>query len=64
MLHFEKLMYVSIKIKQEVIKKHHESRIYEHLKIVKIMKHIRRNYYFSDMKKLMEKKITIYLFCN
>ena len=35
-LHFEKLMYVSVKIRQKVIKKHHESRIYEHLESSKL----------------------------
>ena len=55
-LHFEKLMYVLVKIKQEIIKKYHESRIYKHSEMVKTMKHICRNYYFSNMKKLMEKK--------
>ena len=63
-LHFEKLIYVSIKMKQKVMKKHHELRKYEHLKIVKIMEHIRRIYYFLDMNKLIEKKTTICLFCN
>ena len=57
-------MYVLIKLKREMIKKHHESRIYKHQEIFKTMKYIRRNYYFSNMKKLIEKKITICLFCN
>jgi hypothetical protein len=57
-LHFEELMYVSIKLRQEVIKKHQKSRTYEHLEIAKIMKHIWRNYYFSEMKKAIEKYLT------
>ena len=49
-------MYVSVKLKQKMIKQHHELRIYKHSEIAKIMKHIRGNYYFSDIKKLIEQK--------
>ena len=56
-IHFEELMYISINLKAEIIKQHHNFRIYEHPGVDKIMKHIRKNYYFPGIKKLIKKHI-------
>ena len=57
-------MDVSINLKTKVIKQHHDSRIYKHPRVDKIMKHIQKNYYFSRMRKIVKKHIAICIECN
>ena len=63
-LSFEEFVFVSAKLRNEVIAAHHESKIYEHSEMIKIIEHIKRNDYFSEMRKLVEKQISICLSCN
>ena len=64
MIHFEELIYVSINMRAKIVEQHHNFRIYEHPEVSKIMKHIRRNYYFPRMKKLIKKHIAVCIECN
>ena len=57
-------MYISINLKTKVIKQHHDFRIYEHPEVDKIMKHIQKNYYFPEIKKMIKKHIAVCVKCN
>ena len=64
MIHFEGLVYVPISVRTKIVKQHHNFRIYEHSGVGKIMEHIRKNYYFPGMRKLVEKHIAVCIECN
>ena len=51
-------------MKTKIVEQHHNSRIYGHSGVGKTMKHIRKNYYFPGMRKLVEKHIAVCIECN
>ena len=54
LFHLHGLIYVPVKLREEVIKKHHDDLTHGHMGIEKTVEHISRNYYFPNMNRLSE----------
>ena len=52
---FEELLYVSKNLRKKIIQNHHDESLQDHTDAVKTLEKIQRNYYFSDMRKQIEK---------
>ena len=57
LLLFEELLYVSKNLRKKVIQSYHEESLQNHTNATKTLEKIQRNYYFSNMRKQIEKLI-------
>lgn len=58
------LIYVLVKLREEVIKKHHDDLTHGHMGIEKTVEHISRNYYFLNMNRKVRFYIQSYDTCQ
>lgn len=56
-VYLHNLIYVPHKLRQEVIRMHHDPPAYGHMGIEKTTEHISRNYYFPNMRRAVERYI-------